>query len=156
MTRFHRIRSRVTWTALAVLIFAWGLVTFWMVRPYNDISATPFTTTAQSYAPGDTIVMSNTFCWDGTPFRSERVLVGIISENELGAVRFPRGYVLPEIEAAYTATGCNDTTVRVQIPVTQPPGRYLIRYETAYKPRNNPVRVVTFNVESNEFNISAR
>jgi hypothetical protein len=151
-----RLRHRALMLTIWSLIVAWVVVTFWLVRPYSSISASPFVTDRTTYAAGDTVVMSNRFCWDGTPFRSLRVIVGTISENELGAVRFPSGYVLPEVEARYAATGCTDTTVRVQIPVTQPPGMYRFRYESTYEPHWNPVRVVEFDTESNQFEVTAR
>ena len=45
--------------------------------------------------------------------------------------------------------------MRVQIPVTQPPGTYRFRYESTYEPRWNPVRVVEFDTESNQFEVTA-
>jgi len=148
------LRHRLLVAAIWGLTAAWLVVTFWLVRPYDNISASPFVSNAERYAPGDTAILTNEFCWDGTPFESLRVLAGPIAESTLGTVRFPNGYVLPEIAAQYEATGCAPSTVRVQIPVTQPPGTYRIRYETSYQPAWNPVRTVRFTVESNMFTVS--
>ena len=149
----HKMLLAVIWSLTA----AWLIVTFWMVRPYDSLSASPFeTANGDVFAPGDVVVLKNEFCWDGTPFQSLRLLVGGIAENELGTVRFPNGFGLPEVAAKYEATGCAHSTVRVQIPESQPPGMYRIRYETSYEPHWNPVRVVTFTVESNQFAVTPR
>jgi hypothetical protein len=149
----HRALMAVLW----LLTGAWLLMSFWLVRPYSNISASPFqVTNGDTFRPGDTLILENEFCWDGTPFESLRVIVGVISESEAGVVRFPNGYVLPDVAAKYEATGCAPSMVRLQLPATQPEGEYRIRYETSYKPRWNPVRVVEFAVESNQFTVTAR
>jgi len=154
MSRAHTVRNRVVYALLIALAVAWAVVTFWAVRPYDNITFTPFVTDRQTYAPGDVITMTNEFCWDGTPFVTTSLLVKPVSEREISTVRFPNGFALPEIAAEY-ADGCSDSLVRVQIPVTQPPGDYRVRYEVRYKPAWNLIRVVEIANTSNEFTITA-
>ena len=149
-------RNHVVFAVLIALAVVWGLVTFWALRPYDNITFTPFVTDAQEYAPGDVITMTNEFCWDGTPFVTTSVLVKPISEREISTVRFPNGYALPEIAAEYADDGCSDSMVKVQIPVTQPPGTYRVRYEVRYKPAWNPIRVMEIANTSNEFEVTPR
>lgn len=155
MSRARATRNRITFAVLVALAVAWALVTFWALRPYDNITFTPFQTDRATYAPGDIITLTNEFCWDGTPFTAQRVIVKPIAESELGVVRFPNGFALPAVAEMY-ADGCNESTIKVQIPVTQPPGAYRIRYEVRYKPAFNPVRVVQVENTSNEFEVSPR
>ena len=154
MSRRHAVRIRAVYVILVALAVAWAAVTVWALRPYDNITFTPFQTDREVYAPGDIITLTNTFCWDGTPFTATRVLVKPVSESELGVIRFPNGFALPSVAEEYADDGCNDSTVRVQIPPTQPPGVYSIRYEVRYKPPWNPVRVVEVDNTSNQFTIT--
>jgi hypothetical protein len=137
------VKHRLTDAALLVMT-ALGvalLACLWLlVRPYDNVSFTGFTADAQTYAAGDVVELSNTFCWDGTPFRADRWLVGAVSEQSLGTVRFPNGYAIEPVRVRYV-DGCEPSTVKVQLPETTPPGEYRIRYDVTYAVPLKEVRV---------------
>jgi hypothetical protein len=126
---------------------------FWLLRPYTNVTSTPFTTDRTSYVAGDTVTLTNTFCWDGTPFMAERFLVTKISRLAAGRVEFPNGYALPAIQEKYAATGCAPSTVKIELPSTLPEGEWRVEYRTSY--RANPIRVVSVETPSNSFQVTA-
>jgi hypothetical protein len=126
---------------------------FWLLRPYDSVTFTPFTTDKTEYRAGEIVTMTNTFCWDGTPFAAERFIVSSVSKVGLGTVAFPWGYARADVAERY-ASGCSPTTIRVEIPPTTPPGDYRITYEVTYVP--NPVRRVSESNTSNIFTVTAK
>jgi len=141
---------RTVFAALGVSAAVCGLLLYWLLRPYEQVTFTPFTTDATAYAPGDIVTMSNEFCWDGVPFAAERFIVSSVSKVGLGTVAFPWGYARADVAERY-ADGCSPTTIRVEIPSTTPPGEYAITYVVEYKA--NPVRVVSTSNTSNVFTV---
>jgi hypothetical protein len=117
--------------ALTVALAALGVTLWLLLRPYSAVSFTPFQPDRDTYRAGETVTLSNTFCWDGTPFTADRWLVSAVSENALGTVRFPDGYALDAVAVKYV-DGCDATTVKVALPITTTPGVYRIRYDVAY------------------------
>lgn len=144
------LRHFLAYLTLIGASVGWIVIIVWSVWPYSNISASPFVTNGEQFKAGDVVEMTDMFCWDGTPFRTEPLLVSVVSERELGAVRFPNGYAIPALEEKY-GQGCAQSNVKIQIPVTTPPGEYSIRYDVTYRP--NPIRVVSFSNESNKFTV---
>ena len=151
MTTRHGKAVTAAVAALALTAAISGLLLFWLLRPYDSVTFTPFETDRDTYAAGDTVIMRNTFCWDGTPFLAERFLLSRVSQVSLGSVEFPWGYAVPEVAERY-ANGCSDTTIKVEIPPTTPAGAYRISYEVSYAA--NPVRVVRVANESSVFHVT--
>ena len=151
MTTRHGKAVTAAVAALALTAAISGLLLFWLLRPYDSVTFTPFETDRDTYAAGDTVVMTNTFCWDGTPFLAERFLLSRVSQVSLGSVEFPWGYAVPEVEERYI-DGCSETTIKVELPPTTPTGDYRVSYEVSYAA--NPVRVVTVINESNVFHVT--
>lgn len=123
---------------------------YWLLRPYDNISFTPFETNQTEYRNGDVISMTDEFCWDGTPFTVRRFFVSPISKISAGTVEFPNGYALPAVEEKF-GQGCAPSTVRVDIPPSIPPGEWAIAYEVSF--RANPVRTIELSNTSNTFTV---
>lgn len=135
----HRLTDALLLAMTALTVAS--LVVIWLLlRPYDSITFTAFTPDAESYTAGDAVELSNTFCWDGTPFTAERWLVSAVSEQSLGTVRFPNGYAIEPVRVRYV-DGCEPSTVRVQVPATTPAGEYRIRYDVSYQVPFKTVRL---------------
>ena len=152
MSRHHRrvvaIAHVAMWTTLVLLIS-----TLWLLlRPYNSVTFTPFTTDRATYKAGDTIALTDVFCWDGTPFMSERFFVSQVTRVSAGTVEFPNGFAVPAVAAKYEA-GCAHATVRLELPSTLPAGEWAVMYRVSY--RANVIRVVSVDNTSNTFQVVA-
>lgn len=135
----HRIADAVLllMTALGVVL----IVCLWLLlKPYHAVKFTPFQPAQDTYSAGDVVMLTNTFCWDGTPFIADKWLVSAVSEQSLGTVRFPNGYALDAIAERY-GDGCEASTVMVQLPATVSPGEYRIRYDVSYSVPLKTVRL---------------
>ena len=132
-------------TAVALLIL------FWSVKPYESISFTPFKSDKATYSVGDTITLTNEFCWDGTPFTVNKYLQSPINRIKVGELDFYNGYALPAVAERYQQ-GCQPTTVTVSIPQDIPPGKYRVAYVVEYNA--NPIRTIDLTNESNEITIT--
>lgn len=151
--RRHRLAVRTASVAVAVSIALASLVIFWLVRPYDSVTFTAFATDRAAYAQGDIVTLTNTFCWDGTPFTADRFLVSEVSMISANSVSFPNGYAIPRVAERY-ADGCSATTIKFDLPTTTPPGEWRIRYVVSYKA--NPIRVVSVVNDSNLFTVTAK
>lgn len=145
----HRAVDALLLTFTAALA-ALGVTLWLLLRQYSAVTFTPFQPDRDTYRAGDVVTLTNTFCWDGTPFTSERWLVAAVAEQSLGTVRFPNGYALDAIAEQY-GDGCEPSTVKVALPSTTAPGKYRIRYDVSY---SVPLKTVRLSNVSEPFTVT--
>ena len=147
------------YTLLLVLVVGWALVTYWSLRPYDNVTFTAFQTDRAAYVQGDIVTMTDTFCWDGTPFTATREFQGKVTSIGAGYVRFaewPAPGVSKSVDKfRWSLNNCAGSTVKIEIPAALPPGEWSVRYIVTYKPAGNPVRTVTLPNTSNTFTVTA-
>lgn len=147
-----KIYLKFIYVAGVILTAILLLLCFWFLRPYDNISNSPFQTDKKQYKHGEIVKLSNTFCWDGTPFRADRFFLSRTTKISNGTVEFPFGWAnSPVLAEKYKKNPCNPTTVTVEIPNSLPVGLWSVVYETSYKA--NPVRTVSFDTQSNVFEV---
>jgi hypothetical protein len=154
-----RTARRVTLAVLAILVAAWALISYWQLRPYDNVTFTPFQTDRAAYVQGDIIAMTNMFCWDGVSFTATREFQGAVTAISAGYVRFaewPAPGVSKQVDKFRDAPdNCADSLIKIQVPQILPPGEWSVRYIVTYEPPGNPVRRVTVTNTSNAFTVTA-
>jgi hypothetical protein len=153
MSRHHRRAVVVAHIAMLTTLALLTATLVLLLRPYDSVTFTPFETDRATYQPGDTITLTDVFCWDGTPFLSERFFVSQVSSISAGSVEFPNGFAVPAVAEKYEATGCAPTKIHIELPSTMPLGEWAVQYRVSY--RANVIRVVTVANTSNTFQVVA-
>lgn len=125
---------------LSMMVLLVGLVTFWLVYPYNvtDYKG-EFKTDFTEYTQGDMTFYTVKYCkyMDIKPEVTKHFVDGLIFNAE-------------ETSANLTL-GCKTQGVPLHIPMTLPPGRYQLKVELKYKV--NPIRTITITNKSNWFTV---
>lgn len=141
--RFVTVAGAILGVFLIAMLYAF-------LRPYDNISFTPFQTDKAEYYPGDVITLTNQFCWDGTPFNSERFFQSQVSRISAGSVEFPNGFSTSKaLQEKFGQGECAESQIRVEVPTSIPPGEWAVAYDVTYQP--NLVRTVAISNVSNTF-----
>lgn len=126
------------------------LFIYWLVRPYNYISADQPHTLKDEYQPGGpAFIQYDEFCVNtSTAIRVQRYTINVDTGRKL--------FFLPyEFPQEKTPVACyDDLLVEVPLPAEMNPGTYELSVSISYKP--NPIRTETVTFTTNPFEVTLK
>jgi hypothetical protein len=137
MKQKHKIT--VSWLALILTIIISGTILYWTVTPLTPvITVSPIKVVNKTIARGEPLLLQYNFC-KNVP-TTEGTITRFLQDEQL--------IFLPEVKSNFPL-GCQDITLRVDLPANIPPDHYTYNADISY--RVNPIKVVHYTFQSEGF-----